>query len=57
LGISKDELAKLHAIPASQLVAAAFAAQAKVAPFAFPKLGAEGNEEPPPDTTTPWRRP
>ena len=40
LGIGKDDLSRLHSIPASQLVAAAFAAQAKVAPFAFPKLGA-----------------
>jgi para-nitrobenzyl esterase len=39
LGIGKDSLDKLHSIPASQLVTAAFAAQAKVAPFAFPKPG------------------
>ena len=44
LGIGKDDLAKLHTIPASQLVAAAFAAQAKVSPFAFPKLGATSLE-------------
>ena len=40
LGITRDQLDKLQSVPASQLVAAAFAAQAKVAPFAFPKLGA-----------------
>jgi para-nitrobenzyl esterase len=39
LGIGKSDLDKLHSIPASQLVTAAFAAQAKVAPFAFPKPG------------------
>jgi para-nitrobenzyl esterase len=39
LGIGRDQLHRLHAVPASQLVAAAFAAQQKVSPFAFPKLG------------------
>jgi para-nitrobenzyl esterase len=39
LGIGRDQLDKLHSVPASQLVAAAFAAQQKVRPFAFPPLG------------------
>jgi para-nitrobenzyl esterase len=40
LGIARDALDKLHALPAAQLVSAAFAAQQKVAPFAFPQPGA-----------------
>ena len=44
LGITRDQLHRLHAVPASQLVAAAFAAQQKVSPFAFPKLGATSLE-------------
>ena len=44
LGISRDQLDKLQSVPASQLVAAAFAAQQKVSPFAFPKLGATSLE-------------
>ena len=39
LGIEKGQLEKLQSVPASQLVAAAFAAQQKVKPFAFPRLG------------------
>ena len=44
LGITRDQLDKLQSVPASQLVAAAFAAQQKVLPFAFPKLGATSLE-------------
>ena len=44
LGITRDQLDKLQSVPASQLVAAAFAAQQKVSPFAFPKLGATSLE-------------
>ena len=44
LGVGRDQLHRLHALPASQLVAAAFAAQQKVSPFAFPKLGATSLE-------------
>jgi para-nitrobenzyl esterase len=40
LGIGRDQLDKLQSVPASQLVTAAFAAQQKVSPFAFPRLGA-----------------
>ncbi len=40
LGINRDQLDRLHAVPASQLVAAAFAAQQKAMPFAFPRYGA-----------------
>jgi para-nitrobenzyl esterase len=39
LGIGRDQLDRLHALPASQLVAAAFAAQQKIQPFAFPRPG------------------
>ena len=44
LGITRDQLDKLQSVPASQLVTAAFAAQQKVLPFAFPKLGATSLE-------------
>jgi para-nitrobenzyl esterase len=44
LGIGRDQLDKLQAVPASQLVTAAFAAQQKVSPFAFPRLGATSLE-------------
>jgi len=44
LTIGRDQLHRLHTVPASQLVAAAFAAQQKVSPFAFPKLGATSLE-------------
>ena len=44
LGIGRDQIHRLHTVPASQLVAAAFAAQQKVSPFAFPKLGATSLE-------------
>ena len=44
LGIGRDQIHRLHAVPASQLVAAAFAAQQKVSPFAFPRLGATALE-------------
>ena len=44
LAIGRDQLDKLQSVPASQLVAAAFAAQQKVLPFAFPKLGATSLE-------------
>jgi len=44
LAIGRDQLDKLQSVPASQLVTAAFAAQQKVLPFAFPKLGATSLE-------------
>jgi len=44
LGIGRDQLDKLQSVPASQLVAAAFAAQQKISPFAFPRLGATSLE-------------
>ena len=39
LSIGKGQLDRLQSIPASQLVTAAFAAQQKASPFAFPKPG------------------
>jgi para-nitrobenzyl esterase len=44
LGIARDQLEKLQSVPASQLVSAALAAQQKVSPFAFPRLGATSLE-------------
>lgn len=40
LGLGRDQLDRLQAVPAGQLVAAAYAAQQKVMPFAFPRYGA-----------------
>ena len=40
LGISGGQIDRLQSVPASQLVTAAFAAQQKAMPFAFPRYGA-----------------